>query len=94
MIRHRILNNKGREAYMEEESKERCPNCGSTNTAKIIWGLPDFTEELQKRIDAGELVLGGCIPGRGDYECNECRMRFQTAKPLWNKKEINREKPL
>ena len=56
---------------MEEESRERCPNCGSSNIAKIIWGLPDFTEELQKRIDAGEIVLGGCIPGKG-FPASRC----------------------
>jgi len=82
MIRHRIQDTRGREAYMEEDSRIRCPNCGSSNIAKIIWGLPDFTEELQKRIDAGEVVLGGCIPGRGDYECNVCGTRFQTARPV------------
>ncbi len=47
---------------MEEESRNRCPNCGSGNIAKIIWGLPDFTEELQKRIDAGEIVSGFEFP--------------------------------
>ena len=64
---------------MEEESRNRCPNCGSGNIAKIIWGLPDFTVELQKRIDAGEIVLGGCIPGKGDFECKECGLRFRSA---------------
>lgn len=56
----------------------RCPACGSDNVAEILWGMPAFTEELEKELDEGNVVLGGCCitPDDPKYECNECRCRF------------------
>ena len=63
---------------MNTEMKEQCPSCGSTRIAKIVWGLPDFTEELIKKLDDGKIVLGGCMPGGADYECKVCGKRFRS----------------
>lgn len=49
---------------MEEESRERCPNCGSSNIAKIIWGLPEFTEELQKKSMPEKSSWAAVFPAR------------------------------
>ena len=61
-----------------ETSPVKCPNCGSTNIAEILWGLPAFTEKLKERLDEGKVVLGGCCISDDDpkYECNECKHRF------------------
>lgn len=39
----------------------KCPRCGSTHTAKILYGMSVFSEKLEKELDAGEVVLGGCV---------------------------------
>lgn len=62
----------------DEHGNLRCPECGSFNIAEIRWGMPAFTEELQKALDEGRVVLGGCCIALDDpkYECNACRYRF------------------
>lgn len=61
-----------------EDNPTKCPNCGSDNIAEILWGLPSFTDELQKELSEGKVVLGGCCVDFGDpkYECNDCKHRF------------------
>lgn len=68
----------------------KCPYCGSRNTARYIYGYPAFDERMQKKLDAGKWVLGGCcldmveiggktvntMPAR---KCNECRKDFGKA---------------
>ncbi|QEH38599.1 hypothetical protein OJF2_72030 [Aquisphaera giovannonii] len=51
-----------------------CPRCGSRKLATILWGLPAFDDELERRLDAGEVVLGGCCVTDDDpvWECTEC----------------------
>lgn len=56
----------------------RCPKCGSSNVAEILWGMPSFTSELQKELAEKKVVLGGCCVSPDDpkYECNDCLHRF------------------
>ena len=42
-----------------KKAQIKCPRCGSTDTARYIYGYPAFSEEMQKRLDEGKLVLGG-----------------------------------
>lgn len=55
-----------------------CPCCGSKNTAAILWGMPAFSEELQKKLDQKELILGGCCITGNDpsHHCNTCKKDF------------------
>ena len=57
-----------------------CPYCGSKNTAHIMYGLPDFSPELVRRLDEGRLRLGGCVLSfaSGDRYCNHCGREFFT----------------
>lgn len=61
-----------------ETSPVKCPNCGSTNIAEILWGLPASTDELKKRLGEGKVVLGGCCISDDDprYQCIECMSAF------------------
>jgi hypothetical protein len=61
--------------YLEEIHKEKCSECGAKNTAYILYGLPNFDEQLKQDCDNGLIVLGGCdiIAGNPNFECNECR---------------------
>lgn len=43
-----------------------CPACGSTKVARMLMGLPGFSEDLERRIENGEVYLGGCVISMGD----------------------------
>ena len=72
-----------------EDAKYICPHCGSKNTAHIMYGLPDFSPGLIKRLDEGRLRLGGCVLsfGSGDRFCNECEKEFFTSSCGKNKQK-------
>jgi hypothetical protein len=61
----------------EHESKtkpRRCPTCGGTKVASILYGYPAMDEKVMARIDRGELVLGGCCVTERDpaWLCVDC----------------------
>lgn len=39
---------------------KKCPVCGSTRVAPIMYGLPAPNPELWRKVEEGRLVLGGC----------------------------------
>lgn len=51
-----------------------CPLCGGKNTAKILWGMPAFTPELEDELNSGSVVLGGCciIEPTPTHHCKDC----------------------
>lgn len=55
-----------------------CPRCGSKKTAKILYGMPAMSPELQEQFNKGEVVLGGCLITNCDpvYHCNKCKKDF------------------
>ena len=52
----------------------RCPRCGSARVAEVLWGLPAGSPELDRDLEAGRVVLGGCCVGDDDpaWECADC----------------------
>src|SRR5690606_31864016 len=50
---------KGTKPFKAPE-QQTCPNCGSSELAQVVYGFPD--EEMFEKEQAGEIVLGGCIP--------------------------------
>lgn len=61
----------------------RCPECGARPVARIVYGLPDFNEPLAADVDAGKIVLGGCIVTEDDpaWQCVSCGQKIFKAKP-------------
>ena len=59
-----------------------CPKCGGTDIAMILWGLPDMSSELEKKVKEKKIVFGGCLVGclvgNNDpkLECNDCKWRY------------------
>jgi len=51
----------------------RCPSCGASHVAEILYGMPAVDEELQRNLDAGHIVLGGCC-------VSECMPRWRCGK--------------
>ena len=76
-----------------DTAQVRCPYCGSVNTAEYIYGLPAFDEKMQRKIDEGKWVLGGCkrygweINGKyvdtmPERKCNDCKKDICAAPVL------------
>lgn len=56
----------------------RCPSCGSMEIARIQWGRPLFTDKLEAALDAGTVVLGGCMMEYDSprWRCRSCGHEF------------------
>jgi hypothetical protein len=56
--------------------KKKCPACGSTNTVKILYGMP--THEAFEAAERGEIVLGGCCVSDTNptRHCKDCGQGF------------------
>ena len=81
-----------------KKAQIKCPHCGSKNTARYFYGYPLYDEIMQKKLEDGKWVLGGCcirsveihgqqvdtMPGR---KCNACRKDFATAPILYTPKK-------
>ncbi len=71
----------------------KCPNCGNDNTAKILWGMPSFSDELRNELSEGKVVLGGCcITGEDpDWHCNDCGCEFGVNPEAYVNWKIERD---
>lgn len=61
----------------------RCPKCNSRPVARIVYGLPYFSENETNEVDAGKIVLGGCIITDDDpaWQCVACGQEiYRTRK--------------
>lgn len=61
---------------------EKCPSCGGKKIADILWGMPDFSPELEDDMEKGRIVLGGCVVTGDDpeWECTACQTRIYREK--------------
>ena len=48
------------ERHESAHKPKSCPVCGSKRIASIMYGYPLFSEELEQKLEAGEIALGGC----------------------------------
>ena len=59
---------------MTAEPSLVCPKCQAGNPARILYGLPDFTPELQQELSSKRVVLGGCVifDDSPAWQCTRC----------------------
>jgi DNA-directed RNA polymerase subunit RPC12/RpoP len=52
----------------------KCPDCGASPVASVLYGLPAMDEELDGKIEQGLVALGGCIVTGDDpqWRCVRC----------------------
>ena len=62
----------------------KCSKCGSTHIGKYLYGLILPNEKLDKKINKGEIRLGGCMISEDspNHHCIKCGV------DLYEKKEI------
>ncbi len=61
-----------------------CPRCGSGRVAVVVYGLLEWTPELARAVEAGEVRAGGCIMIEGKsprWACVECHHRWGVVGP-------------
>lgn len=67
---------------------EKCPRCGSGQTAPILYGMPAFDDEMEARLKAKQLYLGGCCVSGNDPEhhCFGCNLNFYNLPQIASKR--------
>lgn len=64
------------------EERLECPRCGSESVARILWGMPAFTPEVESGLKDGSIVLGGCeITSENPpaLRCGGCGLEFDQT---------------
>lgn len=46
---------------MSHDIPAECPECRSPRIARVIYGMPHFTPELERELAERVVVLGGCV---------------------------------
>jgi len=66
------------EKLIYKRKPRKCPVCGTGKIAEILYGLPVFNPELDKKLKEGDIVLGGCIVSDDDpsWCCTKCDTVF------------------
>ncbi len=56
----------------------RCPKCGSTDIAEIVYGQPELTSELLCRVQAKKAVIRPAMQAHSAprYYCNYCQYEW------------------
>ncbi|HMQ96242.1 MAG TPA: hypothetical protein PKD19_03405 [Candidatus Saccharibacteria bacterium] len=62
-----------------------CPECGSSSVARVMKGMPAFDDELERDIEEGRIILGGCeiVDGAPHLVCNDCKHQWR-----WDGKRV------
>ena len=57
----------------------RCPSCGSDSSAKILYGRVRITKQVREDLEAGHVVLGGCVVPKDtpQWHCLGCGKEWQ-----------------
>ena len=60
---------------------KNCSQCGSKKIAEILYGMPAYSDELQRDLDLGKVVLGGCGVSDDDllWQCVDCGKSFPDS---------------
>ena len=68
-----------------------CTTCGFSPVGEILWGMPDMDSKLQKSIEDGRIIIGGCCLSLDDpsWECSKCKQ--QIWKPIPEEEQMGGE---
>jgi hypothetical protein len=60
-------------------TRHRCPWCGSRAVARVLYGMPAYDADLERKIESGELTLGGCVVNgeQPEMHCNACGHEYR-----------------
>lgn len=71
----------GSERIEKKQKPKRCPVCGASPVASILYGMPAITPELKQKLKEGRITLGGCCISDDDprWECTSCGIKIYKA---------------
>ena len=60
------------------QKPRKCPECGQAPLASILYGMPAFDEELERKMNEGRITLGGCCVSDDDpaWEGTHCGLKI------------------
>ena len=66
----------------------KCPKCGFSPVASILYGMPAYDDELERRLENKSLVLGGCMEelDAPKWQCVGCDRQFYSWESSENPK--------
>lgn len=52
----------------------KCPFCSEGPVARVLYGLPAYSPELERQLAQRKVVLGGCCRSQWDpaWQCTNC----------------------
>jgi hypothetical protein len=64
--------------HQYKRKPRKCPECKSNRIASILWGMPAYSKKLEKEMELGKVVLGGCCVTDNDpsWQCSDCNTEF------------------
>lgn len=81
MTASRDLREQGTRRVERSRKPESCPTCGAKPVARIERGYPLFTPKLAEDLEAGRVILGGCVMTGDDpfWQCTQCGQEIYRA---------------
>ena len=78
----------------KNDTPAECPACHSPRVAAIVYGLMEFTPELERDLEEGRIVLGGCEVTEESkrWECVDCCHSWGDMN--WGEPPLDWEEPI
>lgn len=70
-------------ARMERGRKPvKCPRCGFSPVAEVLYGEPSCSDKLEKEIASSRIILGGCLLTLDGpvWQCGFCNLKIFLKK--------------
>ena len=66
------------ENHIFKRKPRKCPVCGVASIANILYGMPVFNPQLERKLAEKKVILGGCVISDDDpsWGCTECESVF------------------
>ena len=70
--------------YESSKKPRKCPSCGGKRIASILYGMPAYSEKLEKDIEDGRIAIGGCGRTLDDpmWKCTNCQIEIYKKRIL------------
>jgi len=74
---------------IQMKKPERCPSCGHHPFADLGYGMPRLSDELRREVEAGRIVLAGCVVSDDDpvWACAACGIQMWSDGRILEKGE-------
>jgi hypothetical protein len=80
------------ERVYRSRKPRKCPACGFAPVGEILYGFPNYDEQMQADMDAGKIIIGGCFMPEYEngkwsapwWQCSRCGCGiYKRHPPKW-----------